>query len=359
MKLIDDFLCSLKKINLDQISQLRKKIDSHKNIEEITLDDINNLLLKKEYTSLEFNSSKEEFYKISDENGKEGIGSINFFEDSYPEKLKNIYNPPKIIYYKGNKNLLNSIHSLGVVGSRKPTPYGIWATKAISKELADYGFCIISGLAYGIDSISHEAALNSDGETISVFGTPINKVYPNKNKNLANRIINEGGLIISERNMLENTYPAHFALRNRIISGISDGVLVIEAGNKSGTLITANYALEQGKTVFSVPGNINSANSMGTNALIKDGACLVMSASDILTEFGIDAEEVEKFKSIDGLSDIENEVLKYVKTQGSCHAEYIAIKTNMKIQDIVAILNILNIKGYISYDGFMANAKTI
>lgn len=359
MKTLNDFLCTLPKVNVEELKKLQYQLRNIENINQISSRDINDILNETRFGEEKLEELKEIFKKILEYNKKLNSFTLNIFDEDYPEKLLNIRNIPKILYLKGNANLLKAKFSMGVVGSRKPSSYGIWATKSIVKELVYYGFCIISGMADGIDSVSHREALRENGETICVFGSPVSKIYPAKNKKLASEVVEKGGLIISEHSPLEDTLPAFFALRNRIISGLSDGLLVTEAGAKSGTLITANFALEQGKNIFAIPGNINSSNSQGTNKLIKDGACMVTSVSDILTEYNIDELEIEKIQNIDELSELENKVLNFIKSQGSCHSESVAIKLDIKIEDAVSIMNILSIKGYIEYDGFLASVKII
>lgn len=356
LKIVEDILCTLPRIDINRIKKLSENIEE---ISDISSDNVNEIIGEKFYKKNEVEKKVELYKKIFEENKKIDSYTINILEEDYPEKLKFIQYPPKILYLKGNRNLFKSKLTVGVVGSRKPTFYGISITKSLVEDLAEYGFCIVSGFAGGIDSISHQSALNGKTDTICVFGTHVNRIYPAKNRKLYSDVLDSGGLIVSEHHPFENTHPGFFAERNRIISGLSDGLLITEAGNKSGTLITANYALNQGRQVFAVPGNINSDNSMGTNRLIKDGACMVLTVSDILNEFNINEEDVKKISKIDELSDVENKILTVVKSQGSCHSEYISLKADVKIDEVVAILNILSIKGYLEYDGFMANSKIL
>lgn len=295
--------------------------------------------------------------KIDQEHYKHNIKYITFADEQYPIMLKNISNFPKVIYYKGDINLLNYKRKIGVIGSRKPTPYGKFITTNLVKQLSQNDFCIVSGFASGIDSISHKTAIENSAKTICVFATPLNKIYPASNKKLFEQVLDSNNLIISENHCLKATQARFFALRNRIISGISSGLLVTEAGAKSGTLITANYAINQGKYIFAVPGNINSPNSVGTNALIKDGACMVTSISDILFEYGYKQNITTAHDIHEELSDIENEIYLQVKKYGVCHAEKISIELSLNIADVISVLNILDIKGYIIYDGLMASNK--
>ncbi len=206
---------------------------------------------------------------------------ININSKWYPEKLRNISSPPKQLYCLGNIELLNS-KSIAIIGSRNYSNYGKRVCREFSSNLAKNNICIISGLARGIDSFSHMACLESSGNTIAVLGSGLNIIYPKENEELFNKIIKNNGLILSEYPLDTEPAKQNFPARNRIISGLSDGVLVIEARKRSGTNITVEFALNQGKDVFVIPGNIYSKTSDGTNFLIKEGAIPVTSYEDIL-----------------------------------------------------------------------------
>ncbi|MBQ3413921.1 MAG: DNA-processing protein DprA [Clostridia bacterium] len=199
----------------------------------------------------------------------------------YPQKLKQIYSPPQILYAIGNTGILN-LPSISIVGGREHTEYGKKSAYYFSYNLAKAGLVIVSGLAKGIDSFSHIGCLAAKGKTIAIIGSGLDNIYPKENEELAKKIIEAGGCIISEYPLGTKPEKRNFPERNRIISGISNSVLVVEAKEKSGSLITANFALEQGKDVFAVPGNINSKNSIGTNLLIQEGAIPVINYKDIL-----------------------------------------------------------------------------
>ena len=207
---------------------------------------------------------------------------IPFSDPSYPSRLKEIFDPPIVLFARGRMELLQSI-MLGVVGTRRPTQYGIAAAERLSADLAQAGLTITSGMARGIDTAAHRAALTVGGDTIAVFGCGVDLVYPAENRKLAAEIA-EKGLLVSEFPMSSPAYPQNFPIRNRIISGMSVGVLVVEKAQYSGSSITAKMALEQQREVFAVPGNITSKMSWGPNLLIKQGAKLVQEWNDVSVE---------------------------------------------------------------------------
>lgn len=213
------------------------------------------------------------------------IEEISINSKEYPKQLKEIYNPPKKLYIIGNKKLLQQ-KGIAIVGARESTQYGKKIAFNISKELSQKGINIISGLALGIDTYAHLGCLKSKsiGKTIAVLGSGINEIYPKENIELAKNIIKFGGCIVSEYQPEAKANKFNFPKRNRIISGLSEGVLIVEANEKSGALITAEFALEQGREIFAIPGNIDKLQSRGCNLLIRDGAKIVLSYEDILEE---------------------------------------------------------------------------
>jgi DNA processing protein len=211
-----------------------------------------------------------------------GISVVTLNNSAYPERLKKIYDPPPILYIKGEIKKEDE-NAIAIVGARNATTYGRTVTERLSSELVSYGYTIVSGMARGVDTFAHQGAMTAGGRTIAVLGSGIDIIYPPDNRELAGKIA-KNGAIISEFQLGTPPERINFPKRNRIISGISAGVLVIEASNDSGSLITANAALEQGREVFAIPGNINSRNSSGTNGLIKKGAKLVENIDDILEE---------------------------------------------------------------------------
>lgn len=241
------------------------------------------------------NSRNEELLKYHlNYMAKNKIEMINIFDEDYPLNLKQIYDPPISLFIKGNKQLLKE-KNIAIIGCRDCSDYGKKSAKYFSYNLTKSELNIVSGLAKGIDSYAHlgclEAFYENDintlkkcqcGKTIAVVGNGLNEVYPKENVELSRKIIESGGAIISEYPCGTKINKMNFPARNRIVSGISEGIIVIEAKKKSGTLITVDFALEQGRDVYVVPGNINSINSLGTNDLIKQGATIVTDYEDVL-----------------------------------------------------------------------------
>ena len=216
---------------------------------------------------------------------KQNIKIITIEDEEYPQKLKDIYDYPIVLYCKGNIELARIEPKISIIGCREYSEYGKKISFKFAYELSRSGITIVSGGARGIDSFSHRGCVYAKKGTISILGNGLDYIYPPENKELEEEIIKNNGLLMSEyiigRRPTKYTFPA----RNRLISALSDGVLVVEAKEKSGTIITVDFALEQGKTVYAVPGNIDQVNSYGTNNLIKQGAKLVMNAGDIIEDF--------------------------------------------------------------------------
>lgn len=214
------------------------------------------------------------------------IDVIHIYEEDYPQQLKEIYDPPVTLYIKGNKKILNN-KNIGIVGCRDCTDYGKKSAEYFAYNLSKKYINIVSGLANGVDSYAHIGCLSTYkenkncGKTIAVVGNGLDMVYPKENLELAKEILNNGGAIISEYPCGTKPNKMNFPARNRIISGVCSGIIVVEAKEKSGTLITVDFALDQGRDVFVVPGNINSINSVGTNELIKQGAKMVTTYTEL------------------------------------------------------------------------------
>ncbi len=308
--------------------------------------------------------------KIKENCDKIGAEIITFDDIRYPDSLRTISNPPYVLYMRGEIMKWDRILGIGVVGTRNCSDYGHKAASYIVKDLALCGATIISGMAAGIDGLSARAALDSGNKTVAVLGTAIDNPYPWENRGLMQKII-EHGTVISEYPPGARTQKSSFPWRNRIISGLSKGVLVVEAPERSGALITANYALEQGKDVFAVPGNIFKKESAGTNNLLSSGAKAVSSAEDILNEYVYEIERLRIKKpsavskifsnpnkidneiklSIDdkrfsGLSDSDKKIISLL-IEENMHIDDIARKSEIPMGELSTKLAMLEFSGHI------------
>jgi len=223
-------------------------------------------------------------YKGAEDEAKRVAEAGGFFltraDAAYPERLLEIYDPPAVLWIRGDVAVL-ARPGIAVVGTRQPTPYGVGMAEMLARDLANRRLTILSGMARGVDSAAHKGALDAGGKTVAVWGTGIDVVYPKENKKLAERIVASGGTIVSEYPLGTFPAPQNFPIRNRILSGMSVGVLVIEAGEYSGTRITARCAMEQNRDVYAVPGNVTNKNAWGPNTLIKQGAKLTATWEDV------------------------------------------------------------------------------
>lgn len=292
-----------------------------------------------------------------------GVGLLDIGQDSYPDILKNIYSPPPLLFFKGDK-IKEAKFCIAVVGSRKCTAYGKEAARYISKNLSRMGITVVSGVAIGVDSCAHEAALGEKGGTIGVLGCGIDIIYPPENKYLYENIP-ENGSIVTE--FIPGTPPlkSNFPVRNRIISGLCKGTVVIEAGEKSGAIITGEMALRQNREVFAVPGNIFNAMSRGCHWLIKNGAKLVEKVDDILEEFTIYSERILKSSEgcrgsskqaanseiQKGLTAGESRVYEFLGYRPKS-VEEIVRDIKMDVREVLRILTLLEIKKLIREDSF-------
>jgi len=285
---------------------------------------------------------------------KENIRTTMPEQDDYPPLLNEIYDPPPILYYRGALPKEHSF-SIAVVGTRKNTPYGKIACEQIVAGLVRSTIVIASGLAYGIDAIAHQATLDAAGTTIAILGASLekNNIYPAHNRSLAERIAESGGALVSEHPPGTPPLKQYFPRRNRIISGISLGVLVVEAPEQSGALLTARYALEQDRDVFAVPGNITSENSLGTNNLIKMGARPVSEAEDILSALNLERAEEYSTASDVVPNTREEAVILDSLTKEPLHVDDIARLTKLAVRDINAALTLMEMKGMVRHMGGM------
>jgi DNA processing protein len=266
-------------------AKLLERFGSAENVFHATRTELESLRLKPQ--SVESIINKEFHAKAEEEleNIKQLGGDVLILDDgSYPFLLREISDPPITLYVRGNWQACFESPCVAVVGSRRCSTYGENASLMLSRDLAERGITIVSGLARGIDTAAHRGAINGHGKTIAVLGTGIDEVYPTENAKLIDEILDSGGAIISQFPLGTPPISMNFPYRNRVISGLSYGVLVVEASERSGSLITARLAAEQNREVFAVPGNITSKNSFGTNYLIKDGAKLVQQWQDVVNE---------------------------------------------------------------------------
>lgn len=273
---------------------------------------------------------------------------ITLADTNYPTMLKHIADPPMVLFVKGNIELLKSTYHFAVVGSRRASSQGLKNSFDFSYALAQQGLSIVSGMAYGIDAQAHYAALKANAPTIAVLGTGIDKIYPKRNEKLA-IALGHHGLLISEYPLGTPPHAYNFPKRNRIISGMSLGVLIIEASLRSGSLITANLALEQGRDVFAIPGNIHNHQSKGCLSLIKSGAKLVENINDIIEEFDLKMAP-KPSKSVNFLTKgLENHLQNLVKCVGNefTSVHDIMLKSKLLPQQLSCYLVDLELKGII------------
>jgi DNA processing protein len=280
----------------------------------------------------------------------------------YPKRLLEIYDPPLVLYVKGDPEALGKI-GIAVIGTRHPTPYGVGMAERLACDLAARGLIITSGMARGIDTAAHRGALNAHGKTVAVWGTGLDVTYPKENQKVADRILESGGAILSEFPLGTFPAPQNFPIRNRVISGLSIGVLVIEAGEYSGTRVTARCALEQGRDVYAVPGNVTNKLSWGPNTLIKQGAALVASWEDVwevlptdvrlaLTPPEAPASETAQAASLfdaPEISPAEQRVLGILRADESTHIDEIVerLVTHLSSSEIFTALFELELAGRI------------
>ncbi|RUM45795.1 MAG: DNA-protecting protein DprA, partial [Desulfurobacterium sp.] len=271
-----------------------------------------------------------------------GIEIVPLCSDAYPPLLKEIQQPPIVLYVVGE---LPKEPCIAVVGSRRCSDYGRRTAFRVAKFLSENGICVVSGLAYGIDSVAHRGALAGEGKTLAVLGSGVDVVHPRGNRELAKRIVEEGGALISEFPLGTSPSKETFPRRNRIVSGLSYAVVVVEAGERSGTNVTVGYALEQGRTVFAVPGNVDSPFSRGTNKLLKEGAVPLISPEDIFEELPFlkrrNRKEIpERFKELYRL--LLSEPMTF---------DRIAELSKMDVTELSALLVEMEMEGIVKRDG--------
>ncbi|MFT7558378.1 MAG: DNA processing protein [Flavobacteriales bacterium] len=292
-----------------------------------------------------------------------GIQLICHSDSDYPGLLREIKRAPSLLFVKGNRGALN-LPQIAIVGSRRPSAQGKGNALKFSRALSESGFVVTSGLALGVDALAHEGAIKAQGKTIGVLGCGLDKIYPASNRALSESLLETGGALVSEFLLGTSPKPQNFPQRNRIISGMSCGTLVVEAAVRSGSLITARYALQQNRDVFAIPGSIHNPLARGCHAMIKEGAVLVETAQDIVSELGsllgfhqqsLDLntnEHDSKIQAEEALSLNEDE-LEVIDAMGFDSIEFdsLALKTSFKSSDLMRILMNLEIKGLINDSG--------
>jgi DNA processing protein len=280
-----------------------------------------------------------------------GITLLTWDDENYPRQLKNIHSAPPLLYVQGNLAAQDEI-AVAVVGTRRLTVYGRECTMRLAGELARHSITVVSGLAKGVDTMAHRAALEAGGRTLAVLGTGLDVVYPPENARLTEEIVQHGA-IISDYPLGTQPEAGNFPPRNRLISGLSLGVLIVEAGDKSGALITCDYALEQGREVFAVPGNITSRMSAGTNRLIQQGAKLVTRVEDIVEELnlGMVAEQLS-MREVLPENDQEAALLRSL-TAEPIHVDELVRASGLPVAEVSAALTMMELKGLVRQVGGM------
>ena len=279
------------------------------------------------------------------------IGVLIIEDKNYPKLLKEIADPPPVLYVRGELSPKFFKKVIAVVGTRKMTNYGKEVTEVLVRDLVAAGFTIVSGLAYGVDSYAHRVTIGNGGKTVAVLGGGIDRIYPRENEALAKEIENGNGAVISEFPIGMDSMPGNFPARNRIISGLSHGVLITEAGDRSGSLITAGQAGEQGREVFAVPGPILSKLSQGPSSLIKQGAKLVTNVNDILEELNLDVRyKTEDVSEVEGDNEEEEKIIEIIKS-GVTHVDQITRQSKLPAAKVGSTLSLMEIKGKVRSSG--------
>ena len=305
--------------------------------------------IAKEFIEFRKSTNPQELIEIVKSNN---LTALSIFDHDYPALLKEIYDPPTLLYIKGKLPNLTNRKLLGIVGSRKASPYGAQIAKELTGDIAKAGIITVSGLAYGIDQIAHLATINAGGPTIAILGFGILHKSTEREQRIQKSIINNSGCVISEFPLLAHGAKQNFPVRNRIISGLCHGTLVIEAAIKSGSLITARSAMDQNREVFAVPGPINSKTSEGTNQLIKDGAHSVTKIKDILEPLEIDRiVATAKTKTAPkGDTPQENQILTILSQQPT-HIDDITRTSSLPAPTVASTISILELKGLVQNVG--------
>lgn len=286
---------------------------------------------------------------------RHNITALTWHDESYPQRLKEIHDPPPVLYVRGD--LADAIEwSVAVVGTRRPTPYGRQAAEELSYALAANSICVVSGLARGIDAIAHRAALDAGGRTVAVLACGLDIVYPPEHAKLALEIA-ERGALVSDYSPGTQPRGDYFPRRNRIMSGISLGVLVVEGDVKSGAMITSRLAMEQNREVFALPGSIFSPHSRGTNALIKDGAKIVLRVEDVLEDLNLTmVPQQMEMKEIIPTTDTEAALIRHISRE-PVHIDEVCRGSGLPIATVSSVLAMLELKGLVRQMGPMSYVR--
>ncbi len=287
--------------------------------------------------------------RILEECEKKKIKILTFMDKEYPVEFTIPYYPPLVLYYRGQPSVLKKRRKIAIIGTRKPTKYGRDVAYIFSKKLSLNGVVIVSGGARGIDTMAHKGAIDGTGETVCILGSGIDVPYPPENKRVF-RQIEEKGILISEYPPGTKPFAYHFPMRNRLIASLSEGVVVVEAGEKSGTFITVKWALDIGRDIFAIPGDIFSKKSKGPNFLIREGARLISTPEELLYDMGIEILKEEK-KEIE-LKGIEKEIYEFLKEKGRKSVDEIKSYVNKNTGEVLSALLNLEIKGIVRNEGF-------
>ncbi|GHT40171.1 DNA polymerase III [Planctomycetales bacterium] len=352
-KLLDDILLSMVEgIGSRTAQQLLERFGSSTAILNASRNELNNFAFLKPDTISQLVSARKNLNPLlaADLCERQGIDILSIRDKNYPEPLRTIADPPQILYVRGQL-LPQDAFSIAVIGTRRCTSYGTRLTEKLTTALVHHGLTIISGLALGIDGIAHRTALKHGGRTIAVLGSGFNKVYPPEHTDLAEEIVAQGGALLSEYPPLHSWAKWTFPQRNRIVSGLSLGVLVIEAPLRSGAMISARLAGEQGRDIFAVPGRIDATASQGCHQLIKNGAYLTESADDILNVLGplrqpvllFDKNKILRHPNEVSINDIEERVLQCVATN-TTELETIVSQSGLELHQVIAALDVLECK---------------
>jgi DNA processing protein len=289
--------------------------------------------------------------KVWEQIQSKAIQVLTWDDEAYPHRLREIDQPPPVLYLRGSL-LPEDEWAVAIVGTRRVTAYGRQVTEELASVLARNGVTVISGLARGVDSIAHQSALNAGGRTIAVMGTGVEQIYPPENRRLADQILQQGALL-SDYPLGTPPDGVNFPPRNRIISGLALAVVVVEAGLTSGALITASFAAEQGRDVFAIPGNINAPQSLGTNRLIQDGAIPLLNPQQVLQALNLTMlTEHRTARQVLPTDPIEKQVYQVLSSE-PLHVDEIRMRANMPIEQVSATLALMELKGMVRQVGGM------